>query len=104
MEEARKVMAEAQDRLSAALAAVTVAKRRVEGRERGLLIDVTERTAWNKRLMAAHELPEQNDEEYLKKYSEMASVFNDFVHCAKLYGETIINEFFMEVDEKSTSL
>ena len=59
-------MAEAQDRLSAALAAVTVAKRRVEGRERGLLIDVTERTAWNKRLMAAHELPEQNDEEILK--------------------------------------
>ena len=101
LEEARKVMAEAQDRLSAALAAVTVAKRRVEGRERGLLIDVTERTAWNKRLMAAHELPEQNDEEILKKYSEMASVFNDFVHCAKLYGETIINEFFMEVDEKS---
>ena len=51
--------------------------------------------------MAAHELPEQNDEEILKKYSEMASVFNDFVHCAKLYGETIINEFFLDLDEKS---
>ena len=101
LKEARKIMEEAKERLAAALAAVTVAKRRVEGREQGLLVDVTERTAWNKRLMAAHELPEHNDEEILKKYTEMASVFNDFVHCAKMYGETIINELFIEVDDKS---
>ena len=101
LKEARKIMEEAKERLAVALAAVTVAKRRVEGREQGLLVDVTERTAWNKRLMAAHELPEHNDEEILKKYTEMASVFNDFVHCAKMYGETIINELFIEVDDKS---
>ena len=98
---AREAMAEAEEKLSSALLAVSLAKRRVDGHGGGVVIDVDERTAWNKRLMAAHELPENNDEEILLKYTEMASVFNDFLHCSQSYGETIINEMFLGHDEKS---
>jgi hypothetical protein len=101
LKSAREAMSTAQARLADALAAVNKAKKRIDGNRGGLVIGVNERTGWNKRLMAAHELPENNDEEILVKYTEMASVFNDFVHCAKTYGETIINELYLDHDEKS---
>ena len=56
---------------------------------------------WNDRFQSALDLPESTPEAALHKYSQLSALSSDFVSLAKLYGRTIIEEYFLQPQQRS---
>ena len=57
---------------------------------------------WNTRFQSALDLPESNPTATLHKYSALSTLSSDFVSLAKLYGRTIIEEYFLQPPQQRT--
>ena len=59
-------------------------------------------TTWNTRFQSALDLPESTPTAALHKYSILSTLSSDFVSLAKLYGRTIIEEYFLQPSSQRT--
>ena len=57
---------------------------------------------WNTRFQTALDLPESTATAALHKYSTLSTLSSDFVSLAKLYGRTVIEEFFLQPPQQRT--
>ncbi|GAB5355140.1 hypothetical protein AAMO2058_000180600 [Amorphochlora amoebiformis] len=55
----------------------------------------TDKTWWNKAFLDAQDLPESTPEQVLAKYRLLSKLSTDFIEIAKVYGRTVISEFFL---------
>jgi len=69
------------------------------------LFERTQRTAeaknevkmksWNQAFLEAQDLPENTPDQVLKKYRLLSKLSTDFIEIAKVYGRTVISEYFL---------
>ena len=59
-------------------------------------------STWNTRFQSALDLDESTPAATLHKYSTLSTLSSDFVSLAKLYGRTIIEEFFLQPSQQRT--
>eukprot|EP00466_Bigelowiella_natans_P011490 jgi/Bigna1/78392/fgenesh1_pg.54_\ len=51
--------------------------------------------SWNQAFLEAQDLPEDTPDEHLKKYRLLSKLSTDFIEIAKVYGRTVISEYFL---------
>jgi len=64
---------------------------------------ITRSTWWNKAFISAQEMPERTPDEVLAKYRLLSKLSTDFIEIAKVYGRTVILEYFLKRDHQTIS-
>ena len=59
---------------------------------------------WNKRFQELLDLPDDTEENCLKKYSKISALSTDFVHVAKIIGKLIITEYAIDPDKRTIAV